>query len=102
MTHILITGANRGIGLGFATHYLAQGAQVFATCRAASDRAALDALQTRYPDSLTIVELDVTDEDSIARARQQVGQHIPALDILINNAGVFSPARTFRKSVPTL
>lgn len=69
--HVLITGANRGIGAGLAAAYRAQGADVTATARAAPGMA----------------RLDVTDPASLdALSRQMEGR---ALDLLICNAGVY-------------
>lgn len=93
MTDILITGTNRGIGLGFTKHYLAKGARVFAGCRNPSG---LNDLKTQYGDQLVIVELDVTVADSIRKAREIVEQHTDSLDLLINNAGILQPAQSFK------
>lgn len=67
----LITGANRGIGLGLADHYRANGGHVIATSRDGSAGATLD----------------VTDPTSIAALAQTMGDH--PLDTLICNAGVY-------------
>jgi NAD(P)-dependent dehydrogenase (short-subunit alcohol dehydrogenase family) len=86
MPAVLITGANRGIGLELARQYAAGGWEVFAACRnpdAAKELAAL----TKSSDSLlTVLGMDVTDAKSVGSARRQVGNE--AIDLLINNAGV--------------
>lgn len=76
MPTVLITGASRGIGRGFADHYRAAGWRVVATCR---DPAAAGLEGEAHP-------LDVTDDASVqALAQALKGEPI---DLLINNAGV--------------
>lgn len=80
--HILITGANRGIGLAFASQYAAAGHHVFAVCRSASKE--LQAL-----DNVTIIDgIDVTDPTAAARISNALGN--TTLNILIQNAGILS------------
>lgn len=87
MSNVLITGANRGIGLEFVRQYLAEGAEVIACCRAPDKAESLKALGG----TLSLEELDVTDSNSIARlAAKLKGRPI---DILINNAGIFGADR---------
>ena len=82
---VLITGSNRGIGLGFARAYAEQGWRVIATCRNPDGAGDLHALAAKYPD-LRIEALDVTQADQIvALATKLDGQ---AIDVLINNAGI--------------
>lgn len=85
MTTIVITGANRGIGLEFARQYLAEGAEVIACCRAPDKAETLKTLGGK----LSIAPLDVTDSGSIARLAAKLKDR--PIDILINNAGVFGP-----------
>ncbi|MEZ5489455.1 MAG: SDR family oxidoreductase [Gammaproteobacteria bacterium] len=88
MATILITGANRGIGLEFANQYLARGESVIATCRDPEQAAALQALQASHP-SLRIQQLDVSSDDSLHRFAAGLGGE--AIDVFINNAGVYGP-----------
>lgn len=82
MPSILISGANRGIGLEFARQYAAEGWQVYATVRNPADTGDLEALGER----VSIHQLDVADERSIAAlARALAGA---AIDVLIANAGI--------------
>jgi NAD(P)-dependent dehydrogenase (short-subunit alcohol dehydrogenase family) len=90
MQHILVTGANRGLGLEFTRQYLARGDHVFAGCRQPATAAALHALQAKNPQRLSIVPLDVTDADAIQTWHQAVQSQTDRLDMLINNAGIYS------------
>lgn len=49
MQRVVITGANRGIGLGFVRVYLEQGDRVFACCRDPAEASALGELARRHP-----------------------------------------------------
>jgi NAD(P)-dependent dehydrogenase (short-subunit alcohol dehydrogenase family) len=86
---VLITGANRGIGLEFARQYLSRGDRVIATARDPKKADALSALAREHGDALLMVPLDVTSDRSIDKARETVAAHGDALDVLINNAGVY-------------
>jgi NAD(P)-dependent dehydrogenase (short-subunit alcohol dehydrogenase family) len=88
MKRILITGANRGLGLAFTEESLNRGYRVFATCRHPNEANDLHARRDEYPDRLTILRLDVTDEGSIDASAREVEAQEGALDLLINNAGV--------------
>ena len=88
MAKILITGANRGIGLEFASQYLTRGDSVIATCREPGKSAALQALQAAHP-TLQIRELDVSSDESLHRFATELGDE--AIDVFINNAGVYGP-----------
>jgi NAD(P)-dependent dehydrogenase (short-subunit alcohol dehydrogenase family) len=88
MQTVFITGANRGLGLEFTRQYLAQGAHVIATCRQPENAEALHRLQKDYGNALTILPLDIANEESILSCVAQVRAHISHLDVLINNAGI--------------
>lgn len=85
---VLITGANRGLGLGLVQACLARGDRVFAGSRKPKEAAKLHALAAAHPDRLSLLSLDVTDETAIARAAQAVRDQAKGLDLLINNAGI--------------
>ena len=89
---ILITGANRGIGLALARAYLERGDRVAAACRHPAKATALNALKETYKDDLAIVRLDVNVSRSVAAAAADMAEHLPRLDVLINNAAI-SPGR---------
>lgn len=80
---ILVTGANRGIGLALVEKALEKGAaKVYATYRSESNRSMLDELGER----VVPIHLDLSDPKTIA----QLSQSVPSLNILINNAGILS------------
>jgi len=91
MQRILITGANRGLGLELTRQYLERGDQVVAASRQPEAARELQALRRQYPERLVLLALDVTDDASIAAAAQAAAQAIEGLDVLINNAGVYQP-----------
>ena len=90
----LITGANSGLGLESARALAAKGATVLLACR--SPERAEACRQQLQPDcrgDLVPLELDLADLRSVQRASEQVQRQWPALDLLINNAGVMAPPR---------
>jgi NAD(P)-dependent dehydrogenase (short-subunit alcohol dehydrogenase family) len=83
---VVITGANRGLGLEFARQYSAAGWDVIGTARRPEAAEELEAFGVR------VMQLDVTDQGSVDRlARDLESQPI---DLLINNAGIFPMAAT--------
>ena len=72
---VLVTGANRGIGLAFAEHYVAAGWNVLAAVRAPERASDLAALASGY-DHLVIEQLDVTDDNArIADLADSLSRH---------------------------
>lgn len=88
MAKVLVTGANRGLGLEFVRQFLAKGDFVFATCRNPEGANALKNLKDSFPDKLSVFPLDVADEYSVISLSKKVLAQTETLDILINNAGV--------------
>ncbi len=86
--YVVVTGANRGIGLALTRQLLEKGRHVFATARRPERAQELHLLSTRYPGRLTILPLDVREEEQIMRARKQVEAQTDRVDWLINNAGI--------------
>ena len=80
----LITGATSGLGRAIAQAALDAGDTVIAAARRPD---ALDALVTAHPDSVTPVELDVTDSRRIAAVVADVILWHGRIDVLVNNAG---------------
>ena len=89
MPTILVTGANRGLGLEFARQYSADGWQVFAACRAPHDARDLQGLAAESSERIRVIEMDVTDTASVRAAA--AGLKSEAIDLLLNNAGVGGP-----------
>jgi len=88
---VLVTGANRGIGLEFATQLKAAGYKVIGTARKPAEATDLKAL------GLRVEQLDVTDAASVAALAERL-QGEP-IDLLINNAGVGGlRANSFRET----
>ena len=85
----LITGAARGIGLEFARAYIAQGAQV--ALADINAQAVAQAAASLGPQAIGI-RMDVTQADSIEAGFAQAIDKMGKLDILINNAALFSAA----------
>jgi len=77
---VVITGANRGLGLAFARRFSADGFQVIGTARQPDKAVELRAMGVR------IEQLDVTDAESVRRFGEAIGD--ASVDILINNAGI--------------
>ena len=85
----LITGGARGIGRAFAQAYLQNGARV---AIADIDRDLCQATATALGDQALAVHMDVSDPASITQAVDQTIAAFGQIDILINNAAVFSAA----------
>jgi NAD(P)-dependent dehydrogenase (short-subunit alcohol dehydrogenase family) len=85
MPSVLITGANRGLGLEFTRQYAANGWQVFAACR--NPDSAIDLHDLRKDGAITTLEMDVTSLQSVKQAAAKVGTS--AIDLLLNSAGIF-------------
>lgn len=87
---VLITGANRGIGLELSKQYAEQQWNVLACARNPQEATELKALKTAYPQTVAIYSLDMTNEDQINDLAQQLASQ--AIDILICNAGIYGPS----------
>ena len=88
MVTVLVTGANRGIGLEFVKHYLGRGDRVIGTYRDTVSSKELIQMGEDH-DSLEILTLDVGSDKSLKDFPNQLGDQ--PIDIFINNAGVFGP-----------
>ena len=88
MATVLITGTNRGIGLEFVKQFLAREDTVLAACRDMGSATELRQLKNDTS-KLHIFELDVSSQKSIEDLTLQLAGH--AIDIFINNAGVYGP-----------
>jgi NAD(P)-dependent dehydrogenase (short-subunit alcohol dehydrogenase family) len=86
---VLVTGANRGLGLEFVRQYAQAGWKTYAGCRSPKSAKELKALQDQHADLITVLELDVTDAASVRTAAEKLRDE--PIDLLLNNAGVGSP-----------
>jgi NAD(P)-dependent dehydrogenase (short-subunit alcohol dehydrogenase family) len=86
---VVITGANRGIGLGLVGACLDRGDEVHATARRPDSATELAALRKKAAGRLSIHPLDVTQEDDARALSKELGKE--GIDVLFNNAGVGEP-----------
>lgn len=86
-TVVWITGASSGIGEALARSCAEYGATLFISARSVSK---LQTLQKELSTltSVTVVECDVTSEESVLKAKKIIFESTPTIDILINNAGI--------------
>jgi len=93
MPTVLITGANRGLGLEFARQYLADRWRVIACCRKPAAATTLAMLAGE----IAVHPLDVADPASIEALGRAVGE--TPIDVLINNAGIYGGERQSFRNV---
>jgi NAD(P)-dependent dehydrogenase (short-subunit alcohol dehydrogenase family) len=99
--HVLVTGANRGLGLAFVRQLLARGDRVVAACRYPGKATALNTLVGEHPGRLHVLPLDV----AAPKSHAELARELPLvlgdddsggrLDLLINNAGVLHSGERF-------
>ena len=82
MKSIVITGSSSGIGKATAKYFAAQGWKVAATMRTPKNETELNQLE-----NISLYQLDVTDEASIASATAQILNDFDQVDVVLNNAG---------------
>ena len=85
---IVITGANRGLGLEFVRQWLLRGDRVLALQRSRQPSAALESLAREHA-TLHVASCDVTSEADVSHAAEEAGRSLGAVDLLVNNAGVY-------------
>lgn len=88
---VLVTGANRGLGLEFTKQYAEEGATVFACCRDPLAASALEKIADAAGGKISVHQLDVTAPQSVAALGHAFGRE--PIDIVINNAGIYGPAK---------
>lgn len=84
--NIVISGVSRGIGLEFVGQYKHHGNRVFACCRNPDQAKELQDLASV---NVEIIQMDVSDQTSIAAAAELIASKCSHVDLLINNAGIF-------------
>ena len=82
MPTIVITGASSGIGKATAKYFAGQGWKVAATMRTPENETELTQV-----DNITLYQLDVTDEESIASAAAEILSDFGTVDVVLNNTG---------------
>ena len=97
MKNVLITGANRGLGLGFTKKFLEKNVKVFCTTRNISKSNDLMKYQKKYPNYLEICELDLIAENSSNVLTNFLNER--PIDIFINNAGIIGDSNQHFKGV---
>ena len=84
---VLLTGASRGIGLAIAKTLGEQGARLILVAR---HRGPLEQAAAQVPGALLTLPIDVTKPSDVKRLFATVQKRVHRLDVLINNAGVFT------------
>lgn len=90
-SHLFITGANRGIGLEMVKQFSQAGWKVSACCRTPETADQLNAL-AKDNDQISLYALDVTDYQAVSDLANHLKGH--AIDLLINNAGIYGPRQS--------
>src|SRR5262245_46237506 len=93
MASILVTGANRGLGLEFVRQYAAEGWRVFACVRRPDEAKELKEIAAGARDRVRVHPLEVADHSQIEALARELKDE--AIDILLNNAGVYGPNKMF-------
>ncbi len=90
MKSALVTGANKSIGFEVARQLAQKGIYVYLGSRdLEKGREAINKLNAEGIKNVEVIQLDVTDDESVKAARTEIGKKIKTLDILINNAGIY-------------
>lgn len=85
MKTVLITGANRGIGLGHAQRFAQRGIEVFATTRAPESAEELKALAHAHPGKFTVLHYDASEPDAPSALKAALSD--TPIDLVLANAG---------------
>lgn len=87
--NVLVVGASQGIGLGFVRHLLCDEriAQIYATYRDWQQSEELSALLAQYPHRLSLISMDITDEEQIAQSMTQLQRQVDKLHLVLYCVG---------------
>lgn len=90
MKSALVTGANKSIGFEVARQLAQKGIYVYLGSRNLENGvAAVNQLLAEGLRNVEAIQLDITDDESVKRARTEIGKKTKVLDVLINNAGIY-------------
>ncbi|HEY1201390.1 MAG TPA: SDR family oxidoreductase [Niastella sp.] len=90
MKFALVTGANKSIGFEVAQQLAQKGVYVYLGSRDVENGIeAVDKLKAKGLNNIEAIQLDTTDDESVKKARKEIGKKTKVLDILINNAGIY-------------
>ncbi len=95
----LITGANSGLGYETSKYLLERGATVIMCCRdlLKGEIAKKELLKFNFSGKIELVELDLSDLNNVKKFTESMKNKFNNLDVLINNAGIMAPPKTFSK-----
>ncbi len=88
MKSVIITGANRGIGLNTATAFARAGYQVFATMRNPDKAIELKKRISEESLNISLSAMDVNSDESVSRCMEAILKENGQVDVLVNNAGI--------------
>jgi NAD(P)-dependent dehydrogenase (short-subunit alcohol dehydrogenase family) len=89
MKTVFITGANKSIGFETARQLLQQGYHIYLGSRDLENgQKAVQKLKDEGFNEVEVIQIDVSDSDSVKAARAEIGKKTDVLDVLINNAGI--------------
>lgn len=88
MNTVLVTGADRNIGLALSREFLKRGWFVYAG-KYIKELTFLDELKAEYPDQMEIVMVDVSNIESLRAAAETIKAQTDSLDMLVHNAAAF-------------
>jgi len=106
MRRVVVTGANRGLGLELTRQLLAAGDEVVSTARQPETAHELHKLVATSGGRGRVVRLDTGDPDEVAAVALDIGERFDGIDLLFNNAGIWSapgePERASAGALPEL
>lgn len=86
----LVTGANKSIGFEVAQQLAQKGIYVYLGSRNLENGVeAVAKLKAKGLNNVEVIQLDITEDESVIKARKEIGKKTKVLDILINNAGIY-------------
>src|SRR5258705_12132167 len=101
MKKVLITGANKSIGFETARQLLQKGYHIYLGSRNVQNGLeAVNKLRAEGLNEVDVVQIDVSDQESVKAARAEIGKKTNVLDVLINNAGI-SGGRANQSAIST-